>query len=666
MARSHTIDGVRTLGASGGWGGSGTRFGCSPVIRAEEAFMKETARRKGLSRHAIIFAVIMVAAIVIRIVWLAQLAGSDLGSELSVDSQFYRSLANDIASGKSLPAGALTFNPLYPFFLAAVFRLFGAGFLATRIVQALLGLVTVALVYLAGKRIVEGPRKGKLSGIAVSSVAMALAVLYPQFILYEGMFLGTTLEVFLLIVSFTLALEMDEDMHGERVMQIVSKRVPPWLGGGILGLVCGAGSLGRPNLFLLLTAGIPVWMIARNWRKRIWIAPVLGFAVGAGLLLMPPTIHNARSTGEFVPVTTHGGINFYIGNRPGTSGVYQPPEGMRGDMRGVIEDSRSEAERETGHAMTNAETSDYFMKKALQSIEGDPAAWLLLLGRKFVLMWNKIEVHDMPEVLYFQDSLPLFKFPFIPFSVIAPLGIAGFIILLRSGRNRSIVCLFLGSAHLSILLFYINTRYRLPIVPVVIILAALFVAWVAKEISRRRMKYAAFMIGLAVVVFFVVSDRTIVEANRGSVYVLLGTHYLKAGNEAKAAAAFAEAYRLDPNRDTSIINYARILMTENQLERASQLYARAYDINPRYPGLAIEYAYTLERLGRHEEARKLALEVYSSGEPAERVTACKILATAAFFGGKKAEAIRWAQAGLQIAPQDQELDQMLKTAQEMP
>jgi tetratricopeptide (TPR) repeat protein len=627
---------------------------------------KAAPKKKPGKRRAFIFAAIMIAAIAIRAVWLSQLSASEIGGELSIDSEFYRNLASDIMGGKGLPAGALTFNPLYPFFLSAVFRLFGTGLLATRIVQSLLGLVTIAFIYLAGMRLVEGPRKGKLTGSTVSLVAIAIAVLYPQFVLYEGMLLGTTLEVLLLAASFALGLAMDQDLHGGQLLRVGSKRMPPWLGGGLLGAMCGAGALGRPNLFLPLLAGIPIWIILRNLRKRLWLAPALGFAVAAALFLLPPTIHNMRSAGEFVPVTAHGGINFYIGNRPGTYGVYQPPEDMRGEMRGLIEDARAKAEQETGRRMTDAEASDYYMDKALTSIKGDPASWLLLLGRKLVLFWNKIEVHDMPEVLYFQESLPLFKFPFLTFSLIAPLGVAGLVVLLRSGRNRSIVCLFLGTAHISILLFYINSRYRLPILPVVILLAALFIAWVAREISRKRIKPAAVMIAVALATFFLVSNRTIVQANRGSVYTFLGTYYMNAGNEAKAAEAFAEAYRLDPNRDTSMINYARVLMMRNQFQQAVQIYARAYALNPRYPRLATEFAYTLQKLGRHNDARRLALDIVASGEPSERVTACKILATIAFFEEKKKVALQWVTRGLEIAPDDSELRLMLEAVEEMP
>jgi tetratricopeptide (TPR) repeat protein len=628
--------------------------------------MKKTKPRKRFARTAIIFAAIMVVAVIIRIVWLRQLAASEIGHELSIDSEFYRNLARDVVSGQSLPAGALTFNPLYPFFLVVVFRLFGESLLATRLVQVLLGLVTIGLIYIAGRRLIDGPRKGRLSGEVVAIVAMAMAVLYPQFVLYEGMVLGVTLEIFLLAASFTLALAMDQDLHGEQKLRVGSRHVPTWLGGCLLGAACGAGALGRPNLFLPLVAGVPVWFLVRNRRTRLWIAPVLGFAVGAAIFLLPPTVYNARNTGEFVPVTAHGGINFYIGNRPGTVGVYQPPENMRGEMRGLIEDARAKAEAETGRTMTDAEVSDYYMEKALANIRHDPAGWLLLIGRKLVLFWNKVEVHDMPEVVYFQDSMPLFKFLFLPFSVIGALGLAGFIVFMRSGRNRSVVCLFLGTAIVSVLLFYMNSRYRLPIVPVVILLAAFFIAWAAREISQKRLKHVALMITVAAALFFAVSNRNIVKANRGSVYTFLGTYYMNSGNTAKAAEAFAEAYRLDPERDVSLINYARTLLLQNKFQRAADLYARAYALNPRYPRLAIEYAYALDELGRHEEARNIYLEVATSGRPDDKVIACKVLAQAAFFAGKKDEAMKWVRAGLAIAPTDADLGMMLKTVEAMP
>jgi len=300
----------------------------------------------------------------------------------------------------------------------------------------------------------------------------------------------------------------------------------------------------------------------------------------------------------------------------------------------------------------------------MKSIAGDPVGWIVLLGRKGLLFWNRIEVHDMPEVLYFEESLPVFRFPFFPYSVIASLSLVGLIVFLKGKTNRSIVCLFLGAALLSVLLFYVNTRYRLPIVPVMILLAALLLNRAAGEISRRRYGTVAYISAATVAVFLLISNRSFVEANRGSVYTYLGTYYINAGEQEKAAEAFARAYRIDPDRDTSMINHARMLMMQGQFEQAARIFSRAYALNPRYPDLAIEYAFTLQKLGHNDEASRLALDIFSSGSPEERVTACKILSTIAFFQNDLNTAKDWAREGLRLSPEDRELRLMLESLPE--
>ncbi len=312
-------------------------------------------------RLVIMFIAVLVVGLAVRVVFLVELEKSELGDVLALDSRFYRDLAQTIATGGELPAGALTFNPLYPMFLVVIFKLFGGGLLAPRIVQLVLGLLTVVLVYFAGTRLVEGPRRGRPSGEATAIIAAAMAVLYSQLLLYEGMLLATTLEVFLLTASFVTALVIDQNLHGERLPALRSRRVPAWPASLLLGALCGAGALGRPNLFFLLIGTLPLWFIARNRRKREGLSIAVSFIVGACLFLAPPIIHNAKDGGGFVPVTAHGGINFYIGNRPGTSGVYKPPDDMRVDMRGLIEDARAKVEANFGRPVTDGEVSDYYL-----------------------------------------------------------------------------------------------------------------------------------------------------------------------------------------------------------------------------------------------------------------------------------------------------------------
>ena len=471
------------------------------------------------------------------------------------------------------------FNPLYPAFLFVIFRLFGVGLLAPRIVQLAIGLFTIALVYVAGRRLVPAAWRGNRRGEAIALVAAAMTLLYAQFVLYEGMLLASTLEIFFFTASFALALALDDDLKGERSVKLAGRRVPPWVSGLVLGVLLGAGALGRPNLFLLLIAALPVWFFARHRASRGWWIPVAALAAGAAIFLAPPIVYNAKTTGRLVPVTAHGGINFFLGNGPGSTGVYRPPADMRSSGQGVLEDAKTKAEAETGHVMTQAEVSDYYVRETLTYIADNPAAWIRLLGKKLALFFS-VDTPDMPNVFYCMNSCGVLRLLFLPFSVIAPLAICGFLIVLRSGRNRSLITLFLACAVISVVAFYANARYRLPASPMLILLASFFVVWAAREISQRRLKRLAGMAALAAALYLFVSSRPLTEFNAGATYAFLGKHYAENNNEAKAQEAFAEAYRLDPNKVEAIVSYARILRQRGQQAEAADMFARAYARSP--------------------------------------------------------------------------------------
>jgi len=140
----------------------------------------------------------------------------------------------------------------------------------------------------------------------------------------------------------------------------------------------------------------------------------------------------------------------------------------------------------------------------------------------------------------------------------------------------------------------------------------------------------------------------------------MGNYYMANNNEAKAVEAFAEAYRLDPDQIEAIINYARILRRQNQMQRSAGLYARAYASMPNFPRLATEYGSLIEILGRRADARKLYLHGLAIGQAPEKVLACRLLAHMALVDGKKDEAISWAKRALAITPDDARLAEMIK------
>src|SRR5262245_33820315 len=135
-----------------------------------------------LSTHRAL-AALLVAGLAVRLLLLGQTATTPLRI---VDEQHYAELAANLAHGRGFAwdSGALTSlrPPLYPFFVATVWRLIGSDSLpAVRTVQIFLALLTSVLAYVLGQRLFD-----RRAGL----VAAAIVCFYPS-LLYSGVLLLT-------------------------------------------------------------------------------------------------------------------------------------------------------------------------------------------------------------------------------------------------------------------------------------------------------------------------------------------------------------------------------------------------------------------------------------------------------------------------------------------
>ncbi|HEM46315.1 MAG TPA: tetratricopeptide repeat protein [Alphaproteobacteria bacterium] len=438
-----------------------------------------------------------------------------------------------------------------------------------------------------------------------------------------------------------------------------------------LGLVLGLGLLGRPNLFGLVLPLIAlrfVWLAAHrragdgerrgSGPLRRGLAVVSLLLAGAILPGIPATIHNARSGGPPLPLPAHGGINLYTGNRPGGTGVYDPPAGMRGDMRGLIEDARRIASREAGRALDDAEASAFWIERAREAIAADPGGWLALLGRKILVYWSGDEVPDILDIRIYRRYCPALGWAIVGFVVISPFCLLG-LWTVRRRRGRWIAWLFVAAALGSILPFFVNSRYRVPAVPVFLAVGGGAAAWLAsRAVARDWRRLAAGAAALALLFVFV-STPARVRVDPSASYTFLGNSQARDGDLEAAAEAFRTALELRPGVETRI-NYARVLSRLGKKKDAAFLYAAAFEENPDFPNLALEYGNLLEEAGRTADARRLYLHAWESDRTRERLVACKLLSRLAWGAGDVDEAVRWLEAGLEVAPGDRGLLETLQ------
>jgi tetratricopeptide (TPR) repeat protein len=247
----------------------------------------------------------------------------------------------------------------------------------------------------------------------------------------------------------------------------------PWLG---LGVFCGfIAMLVATILFaipLLLTAIFRSVARGEPWPARMpKIAGAIAILVG-GIYLgaSPAWIHNYFIAHEPVMLSAHSGINFWIGNNPVANGYPKMPPGIRATQEGLLKDSITLAEKDTGRKMTRAEISKYWSAKANDYIHTHFSAWMRLMGIKFGNFWNAYQYDDLSIIKLLRDEnvLP----PGLRFGFIAALGLAGLIpTLLRFPKAGWVVAAVL--LHMCALMpVFVTERYRLAAVPGLMLLAA--------------------------------------------------------------------------------------------------------------------------------------------------------------------------------------------------
>jgi 4-amino-4-deoxy-L-arabinose transferase-like glycosyltransferase len=235
--------------------------------------------------------VLLLLALVVR---LAVVAGTDLHlSNPGQDPYDYDQHARSIASGHGYPESKFTAHgpsafrpPGYPHFLAAVYKLTGNRIGAARVVQAILGTLTVGLIGILAWRI---------CGRRVAIAALALASIYPPLIIVGSTLLTEVLFVPLELAALALALEYRR--RGQAY---------PWAVAA--GVAAGLAVLTRTNgAVLLLPLAIAVFPPRARISWRALRAPAI-VVVAALLTIAPWTIRNARVMHSFVPVTTEPGV----------------------------------------------------------------------------------------------------------------------------------------------------------------------------------------------------------------------------------------------------------------------------------------------------------------------------------------------------------------------
>jgi len=573
---------------------------------------KQLRSSRSLSGFWLVFA----AAFLLRLIYLWQIEAIPLFYHLAGDGRTYDEWAQRIAGGDWLGQGVLYQAPLYPYFLGVLQFIFGHNLWLIRFVQILLGSLSCALVFLVGEKLFS-----RAAGIA----AGLLLACYAPAIFFDALIEKSILDLTLLsLLIFVL-------LHG------ADDRWVKWLGAGaLLGLL----GLSRENALILApVVSLWIWFQYSNQpfapRAR-WLGL---FFAGVLLVLFPVGLRNLIVGGEFKLTTSQFGANFYIGNNPAADGTYGSIRDMIGETQLEGPDAKRLAERKAGRELKPGEVSSYWLGQALDYIKTQPAAWLRLLGLKWLLVWNAREVEDSDDFYIYQNwSWLLAAFAwFSHFGVLAPLAAIGALFTLRQWRRLWFLYATIVSLALSVAGFYVFGRYRFPLVPLLALFAGAGVVETARLCQQRAwqslIRALMMFVGCAAVINWPLqkisgagaagynnlanayakqgkvsdaiktAERALeVEPDYGLAQYNLGNLYAQQGKFDLAKRHFEEALRLLPNYAEAHSNYGQLLAEGGDIEAGMKHFEKAVALNPTLSRAQLNLGVALAKQGKTEAA----------------------------------------------------------------
>jgi 4-amino-4-deoxy-L-arabinose transferase-like glycosyltransferase len=481
------------------------------------------AASPSVDRHAPIWlAAILVLALILRLIALTSLMGTVYADFLLWDERVYHLIAEEIASGAFHSKAVYQFAPFPAYLMAFIYRLFSPDPFTIRILNILLGTIACWLVYLIGKTIANR---------RIGLLAALIACLYKPFIFYSIVPLKESLTVCLFAWTAYLLVSLVTE----------SDRATPAAAGrmrlcriGLLGLAAGLLVNVRPNAVVLLPL-LPLLMLRNDFPLKNMAVGLAVYLLGISCTVLPFMIRNYRVAGQFALTTTQSGSNFYLGNNLNNPDPYYRPvpfavsSPFEQEIQFTIE-----ASLRSGRRLSPSEASGYWSKEVIRMAAAQPIAFAGKLGLKTLVLFNRFEACDHYDIDFVGNYARFFKLPFLSFWVVLPFGIVGMGQRFTIYRKTRALAAVLGIYGLTLIAFFTNARYRLPMLTIIIPFAAAALYNMIPLFNEKRVRpmilFGAAVFAVAAVEFLPVRATDDVSAYYNTHAIILNAKGFK--NEA--------------------------------------------------------------------------------------------------------------------------------------
>jgi hypothetical protein len=239
-----------------------------------------------------------------------------------------------------------------------------------------------------------------------------------------------------------------------------------WVGFGVL---WGLAALMNPPLLTVLPFLVG-WLGYRLDRQGMPWARWAGVAALAFLIVVAPWfVRNYFTFGRFIPFKSNFAVELYVGNSPETDQIWREwrhPNENRSELYEMVR-------------LGEVAYMDAKRRAVRQFIASHPGTFAWLTLKRIVYFWTG--VWNLSSDYLLADADRLVRIP--AFTILTVLAFAGLRFAFRQDRVTAWLYGFvLFSAPLTYYITHINMRYRRPLDPLLIILAA----YAGVEFERKR------------------------------------------------------------------------------------------------------------------------------------------------------------------------------------
>ncbi len=467
--------------------------------------------------------------------------------------------------------------PGHPYLLAIGYSVFGPSYWVPRILQSVLGLLSLIIAFVIAKRWF-----GK--GLACFW-ALAFST-YWGFIYFEGELLEPSLLIFcdlLLIYFLGATISTKKNLRGGAFAFMA-------------GVAMGVHAVTRPNILLFAPVAViwlswtygsryrkkGPWLFSSLFVRRFW-SDAVALTLGTCLIVFACTARNYFISGDFVLVSSNGGVNLYIGNNDNANGLFVGTTGEFGAFgtSSKYEEIVDALSEEQGRRLSYADVDSYFAERAVEWIRANPLRALRLSLRKFVYLCSSVETGHNRIIYYDRRRLPVIRYLPGNWGVWFAGAVGAFVMLLcRTRRDHKklvddkyaiawIIALFCICYGVSFLPFFVTGQYRMPLVPWLMLGSVVALRGVWRLMNARRwlsLCLFCFLVGAAFVAS--VLNLNSFVPNEAKWYYDKGVAYEQVGAPQKALNVYKKTLQHNPEHADAHYNSGRIYAADGKIHLA--------------------------------------------------------------------------------------------------